>query len=102
MKPTHKRSRFTSIIIALVVSFLFVGCQFQKAVPEARYGASMVYDPLGSQAILFGGRAQGLFGDKYFNDMWVLDSDTQTWTSLKTSDPPPPRLNAGMVYDPVY
>ncbi len=62
----------------------------------------MVFDPLESQVILFGGRAQGLFGEKYFKDLWVFDSDTQTWKSLKTSNPPAPRSSPGMVYDPVY
>lgn len=102
MVPTHMRFRFPIIILILLVSDVLIGCQFWSAVPVARYGASMVFDPVESQVILFGGRAQGLFGEKYFNDLWVLDSDTKTWTSLKTSDPPAPRLSPGMVYDPVY
>jgi N-acetylneuraminic acid mutarotase len=59
----------------------------------------MVFNPLEGQAILFGGRAHGLFGEKYFNDLWVLDAATHTWMSLKNSDPPEPRMNPGMVYD---
>ena len=61
----------------------------------------MVFDPVEGRAILFGGRAEGLLGLKYFNDLWAFDYATQTWSPIKTSRQPAARLSPGMVYDPV-
>ena len=70
--------------------------------PAARYGAVMV-DPVGKQAIMFGGRSEGLFGIlRYYNDLWAFDYSTQDWKPIITSRCPSGRLSPGMVYDPVH
>ena len=74
---------------------------FSSRLPAARYGAVMVFDPLGKQAIMFGGRAEGLFGMRYYNDLWTFDTSTQDWKPIRTGRRPPGRLSPGMVYDPV-
>lgn len=61
----------------------------------------MIFDPIGNKIMMFGGRADRLFGMKYFNDLWSFNTATQTWTLVKTSNKPPARLSPGMVYDPV-
>lgn len=61
----------------------------------------MVFDPIDNGAILFGGRAEGLFGLKYFNDLWTFDAAAQTWDKVDGENRPPARLSPGMVYDPV-
>jgi len=50
---------------------------------------------------MFGGRVEGLFGLKYFNDLWSFDAVTQIWTSIKTPNRPSARISPGMVYDPI-
>ena len=71
----------TKIILRLASSFILLcgfiamgSCQNRAASPAARYGARMVYDPIGRQSILFGGRADALIGMKYFDDLWKFDS----------------------------
>jgi N-acetylneuraminic acid mutarotase len=99
MKLTINVIRFTSSLI-LLCGFIAMGsCQNHNAAPAARYGAKMVYDPVGEQIILFGGRADGLFGMKYFNDLWKFDSATQIWSSIRATNPPPGRISPGMAYD---
>ncbi len=61
----------------------------------------MVYDPVGKKTILFGGRADALFGMKYFEDLWAFDAAAQSWESIRNRRRPGPRLSPGMVYDPV-
>jgi N-acetylneuraminic acid mutarotase len=46
--------------------------------PEARYGASMVYDPPRGRMVMFGGR-----GDDLLADTWEYDSSTNSWTEVK-------------------
>jgi len=60
----------------------------------------MIFDPGGNRAVLFGGRAEGLFGLRYFDDLWAFDFPSQSWTPLRTDHRPAARLSSGMVYDP--
>ena len=99
---THKRgtSRITILVISLVASIAFTSCLSLTNGPNARYGAVMVYDAVENRAILFGGRAEGLLGLKYFNDIWTFDAASFTWDKADSTNPPPARLSPGMVYDP--
>ena len=98
----------TKIILRLASSFILLcgfiamgSCQNRAASPAARYGARMIYDPVGRQSILFGGRADALIGMKYFDDLWKFDSAALKWSPIRAADRPGPRLSPGMVYDPV-
>jgi hypothetical protein len=100
MKPIRRISQFFNILFILGVIFTLSSCQTTSNIPPARYGASMIFDPVGSRILLFGGRADGLFGLKYYNDMWSFDTASQKWSPVKTKKRPPERLSPGMVYDP--
>ena len=62
--------------------------------PSARFRASMVFDRIRNQVILFGGR--GLNGS-YMNDTWVWDGST--WAAPITHRDPP-AARSQMAYDP--
>jgi outer membrane protein assembly factor BamB len=63
--------------------------------PSARDGHAAVYDPAGNRMVVFGGRMSGY---DYFNDTWVLDFDTMSWSQLAISGPPA-RANFEAIYD---
>ncbi len=68
--------------------------------PPPRFEAAAAYHSLGSQMIVFGGRA----GETYYNDVWSLDltPGSETWTQLFPSGTPPsPRTCAKAVIDPI-
>ena len=88
------------IVILLLAIFLAAACQFYPAIPQARHGAKMVYDPEGEQMLLFGGRGNGSIQGDLFNDLWAFDLENQIWREITSSSPPSPRLSPGMVYDP--
>jgi N-acetylneuraminic acid mutarotase len=70
----------------------------QGSLPPARYGQSLVYDPLTQRVIMFGGFASGKVMP---NDTWAYDPSTNTWTNLSPAgEPPPARGFHSMVYDP--
>jgi N-acetylneuraminic acid mutarotase len=65
--------------------------------PSIRSGCSLVYDPVQSKVVLFGGAD----ADTYLNDTWVYDYTANTWTSVTpTGDTPPVRADHRMTYDP--
>jgi N-acetylneuraminic acid mutarotase len=68
------------------------------AVPEARDGHAMVYDPSTGKVILFSG-----YGfNTAFNDTWLYDPDTNTWTDAAPAGSVPDGGSyAPMVYDPI-
>lgn len=69
--------------------------------PQARRGATMVYDPAGDRVVLFGG--EGAVSDTengYLADTWILDPTTQQWAIATTEQSPPARARYGMIYDP--
>jgi hypothetical protein len=60
--------------------------------------ASMCYDPLGDQILLFGG---GLATNPSgAAPTWIYDCPANRWRRPKLEIEPPPRCNAPMVYDP--
>ncbi|UCE10920.1 MAG: hypothetical protein JSW61_03040, partial [Candidatus Thorarchaeota archaeon] len=67
----------------------------QTQVPSARFLPGMVYDPVNERVMLFGG---GL-GDTEFDDTWILDYESRTWTELTISTSPTPRSGHVMVFD---
>ena len=66
--------------------------------PEPRVGASMIYDPDGDVALMWGGR--GYYG--LLSDMWELDFSgaTAVWTELAPFGDLPERAFSTAVYDP--
>jgi N-acetylneuraminic acid mutarotase len=68
------------------------------AIPSARQGASMVYDPSTRSLIMFGGETTG---GGSLNDTWAYDPTANTWTNLSPSGKLPyVRDCHSMVYDP--
>jgi len=58
-------------------------------------------------ALAFKGKLRVMFGlgeGAFLNDIWDFDSDTDTWTELKTTNPPTPRMNpcCSAVGDDIY
>jgi len=67
------------------------------AAPPARGGHAMAYDPVQDKIVLFGGTDSST----YFNDTWVFDFTTSTWTQVTPmGDMPSPRSGHRMAYDP--
>ena len=100
MKRLGTASHPRSIFIAMVLFIVLSGCHPGSYVPAPRYGARMISDPIEKRVIMFGGRAEGTFGLKYYDDLWAFDYLTQNWTLLKTTRKPAARLSHGMVYPP--
>ena len=72
------------------------------AQPKARYGASMVWDPDRSRAVLFGGFCYDSSADTAArcNDIWEWDGTTATWTNrTPTGTSPSPRMWQSTTYD---
>lgn len=68
--------------------------------PSPRIEAAAVYNPVGNEMIIFGGRA----GDSYYNDIWSLDltMGSEAWTQLSPiGTPPSPRTCAKTIIDPI-
>jgi N-acetylneuraminic acid mutarotase len=95
-----KKFLLTKLMPFLLPLIFLTNCRPSPDQPAARYGAKMIFDPVGERSIIFGGRAEGLFGLKYFNDLWAFNYPDQTWTKVKASNRPTARLSPGMVYDP--
>jgi N-acetylneuraminic acid mutarotase len=67
--------------------------------PTARYACTMAYDSSSQRVIMFGGSVAD--GSKYFDDTWVYDPATNTWTELNPSETPPSaRCGGPLVYVP--
>ena len=65
--------------------------------PDARSGASMVFDSLRAKFVLFGGRAGSGFN---YEDTWEYDPTTGAWTDVSAAGGhPSARSQAGMVYE---
>lgn len=65
--------------------------------PEPRYGHKMVYDEDNDVIVLFG----GFDGSNYFNDTWIWEGNTATWSKINTKNMPSSRCNHAMTYDRV-
>jgi hypothetical protein len=66
--------------------------RFPSLSPSPRAGASMAYDPVTRQVLLFGGATT-----TQLNDTWAWDGEA--WTEVSTSSVPPARAYAGMVFN---
>ena len=65
--------------------------------PPARGGHSMAYDPVEDKVVLFGGTDS----NTYFDDTWVFDFATSTWTQVTAAlEIPNARAGHRMAYDP--
>jgi uncharacterized repeat protein (TIGR02543 family) len=71
--------------------------------PPARRDPSVIYDPLRDRLLLFGGGVWTGTTYQRLNDVWQLNlSGTPDWTQVTTAGTPPPvRMSAGAIYDPV-
>ena len=104
------RARVASTILAVVVCLFGVSAASAQdwqwrditptpgETPEARRYGSAIYDPVGGQVIIFGGRGNSGF----LNDAWAFNVNTEVWQRLDTSSvAPEPRFGHNAVYDPV-
>jgi Galactose oxidase, central domain len=72
--------------------------------PGQRYSATYAVDPRDGHVLLFSGilynkdPKTAVETQRYVNDMWEWDGTN--WKQLQTGTNPPPRENAGFVYDP--
>jgi hypothetical protein len=64
--------------------------------PPARFDASMAFDPISGNLLLFGGN-NGDFG--YYGDTWIWNGTD--WTQLSPINIPPARAAASLALDPV-
>ena len=64
----------------------------------ARVDASMAYDPVTGQLVLFGGYRPG--GGYDFNETWTYDGTT--WTEQSPATKPPVSSGSPMAYDPAF
>ena len=69
--------------------------------PSPRRAGTMIYDPFGDRAIVFGGYSQAT--NTFLNETWALSlSGTPTWTQLTPSGTPPSGRQGHLaIYDPV-
>jgi hypothetical protein len=63
--------------------------------PEARYAASMVYDPALQSVLLFGGASWT--NSTVYSDTWEFSEDN--WTNITGGSSPGPLYGSAMVYD---
>lgn len=68
-----------------------------EAMPSRRWAALMAYDAESDRIVLFGG---GTGPTNLFDDTWVYDYNTDTWTEMQPEVSPPGRGYHGMVYVP--
>jgi len=73
--------------------------KFPTTVPAPRAFASMIFDPLRSQAVLFGGRIGVFQNYQATNETWLWDGTT--WLQASPATSPYPRESPGMAWDGV-
>src|SRR5262249_42287178 len=65
--------------------------------PSPRQGHNVVYDSTNKAVLLFGGFDSATA--KYYNDLWVYQYATNTWTPVSTPASPSGRRAGAMTYD---
>ncbi len=65
--------------------------------PAARQGAAFAWDSVGRKLYIFGGGDQDNF--EVFDDLFVFDAATNTWSSLSSTTVPPARQLGSMVFE---
>jgi N-acetylneuraminic acid mutarotase len=68
-----------------------------EVMPSRRWASQMAYDAESDRIVLFGG---GTSPTNLFDDTWVYDYNTDTWTEMQPEMSPPQRGYHGMVYVP--
>jgi len=63
--------------------------------PSARNAHAMAYDSTNNKIVLFG----GYYGSSYYDDTWVYDVASDTWTEKSLSTKPSARFGHAMAYD---
>lgn len=64
--------------------------------PPARFGHTLIFDPVRRRVILFGGQAGG-----FFSDTWAYDVERNAWQQLARDDAGPSRrYGHSGIYDP--
>lgn len=69
--------------------------------PPPRSDAGMAYDAANGKVILFSGYGLEDSRDRY-DDTWVYDPGTNSWTEMQTPSSPPMMYGQTMVYDGVH
>ena len=67
--------------------------------PAPRFGAALAYDSANQRTVLFGGEGLVFGASSFFNDTWLWDGQTATWSSTAPIHHPPGRLFHAMVFD---
>jgi len=67
--------------------------------PPGRYYHRMVYDSINRKVVLFGGYSYTNSIVTYYQDTWIYDVATNTWTQKYPINPPHGRESYGMAYD---
>ncbi len=86
--------------LSLTLLLLLAGTAAFAATPSARYNSKMVYDPVTTHSVLFGGTTAIDPSTKMpyeFSDTW--DWNGTIWTQLFPLHTPPARFGQAMVYD---
>lgn len=89
------------VVLAFMLLLGLGGCRGVFAKPQPRNGGQMVYDSVGDQVLLFGGRGNGSIRGDLYGDLWSLDLESKKWEKIELPGGPAPRLSPGLVYDPV-
>lgn len=64
--------------------------------PAPRQGASMVFDEMAENVVMFGGQDN----NDFFDETWIWDGQEQTWQEMRNlTSSPPERRGAAMAYD---
>lgn len=71
--------------------------KFHVKGPEPRCGHQMVYDEGNGVIVLFGGHSESNF----FNDTWIWEGNTATWSKIASENMPSARCSHAMTYDRV-
>jgi N-acetylneuraminic acid mutarotase len=71
--------------------------KYQYIYPEGRMGHFMAYNSKHDKVVLFGGAGSGM--SHHFDDTWVYDYSSNTWTNMNPATYPTERYWGGMTYD---
>ncbi|HEY6237803.1 MAG TPA: PKD domain-containing protein, partial [Thermoplasmata archaeon] len=66
--------------------------------PPARWGDTMVWDPLGPYVVMFGGRNTNYGATAFYQDTWTFDATG--WHNITAAVAPSPRGWSAMFFDP--
>jgi len=102
-KLSRREKRFGRLLLAIFFSTIVLSCQLaiaqidhgnsNGAIPSARWGHVMAYDPIRDKILLFGGAPTRT---EMLDDTWEWDGST--WRKLYVSGPTP-RAYAAMAFD---